>query len=490
MPSPSTHGIHSLPAETLSDIFRFAVAAVTPDFWRITPAPSRKTELERLANAPLLILSRVCSPWHDVAINNPTFWSDVEVNGMVSGCDTRSALGKTIRLLSARLERTRDVPLSVSLTCEDIDQLFHPHIFHLLAQHSERWETLRVGCTLKGLDTLVLRGGLPRLKTLRLNLGAFETVDFFGIAPCLDDLGICASLLHTESLITILRRKQLRSLGCRVMFWREFEEAISLLPQLPVATDFYLAIDLDRRIFGPHYPMPLRLPSITALISTLSCSSRNEFHAHHMSSALSQIFAGLTLPKLRQVDLGCSVYPGLMLKWPHTPFLALCERSDLGRCLKTLRIAEVRITERDLLEICSVLEALEHLEVGDAPGNIGQSNDSESVLITDSLLRAMTCVPAADCLVPHLSYFAFVSRLAFTQSLVVDLVTSRLARISDSESPILFHICIHPLPESDAYLDSAVHSRLWGLAAGNKQFVYQSGEKYILIEPKTYESTR
>ncbi|KAJ7915053.1 hypothetical protein B0H13DRAFT_2270515 [Mycena leptocephala] len=477
MTPQSTNGIHSLPTETLSDIFRFAVAAVTPNFWRLTPAPLLQTELERVANAPLLILSRVCSRWHDIGINNPTFWSDVEING-VSG-RAPSALEKTIRLLSARLERSRDVPLSVSLTCEDDCKPFHPRIFHLLAQHSHRWEIARVVCSLEGLDTSVLSERLPRLKKLELTL-TLQTVNFFGIAPRLDTLSVSAPLLLTESFGAILRRKQLRGFGCLVMFRHEFEEAISLLPKLPVATAFYLSIDLDRRIFKRHWTMPLRLPSITAPISTFACRTASEFHPRHLSLALSQIFASLTLPKLRQVLLGCSVYPRLVLQWPHTQFLAMCERSDLGLCLKTLRIAEVRIAERDLLEILSVLKALEHLEVGDAPGKVGKRNVSNSVLITDSFLRAMMWAPAQDCLVPRLTYFTCVSRLMFTHSLVVDFVTSRLARLSDP--PILFHVCIHPLPGSDAFLNCAVHTILWELAAGNKQFVYQSGEEYIQIQ--------
>jgi hypothetical protein len=192
--------------------------------------------------------------------------------------------------------------------------------------------------------------------------------------------------------------------------------------------------------------MPLRLPSITAPISTLACRAAFEFHPHHLSSVLNQIFASLTLPELRQLLLGCDVYTRLVLEWPHTQFLALCERSNLGRCLKTLRMAEVRIAERDLLEILSVLEALEHLEVGDPPGTLGESNGSELVLITDSFLRAMTRARGQDCLVPRLTYFACVSRLVFTHGLIVDFATSRLAQSSDS--PFLFHVCIHPLPEA------------------------------------------
>jgi hypothetical protein len=80
----------------------------------------------------------MCSRWYDIAINNPTFWSDVEINGVLGR--TPSALEKTIRLLSARLERSHDAPLSVSLTCEEDGLPLHPRIFHLLAQHSHQWE--------------------------------------------------------------------------------------------------------------------------------------------------------------------------------------------------------------------------------------------------------------------------------------------------------------------------------------------------------------
>ncbi|KAJ7713414.1 hypothetical protein B0H16DRAFT_1478659 [Mycena metata] len=376
MTSSLTNGIISLPTETLSDIFRFAVAGVTPKFWRPTlaAAPSLQTELERVANAPLLILSQVCSQWHEVAINNPTFWSDIEIDGVLGR--TPAVREKAIGLLSARLERSRDAPLSISLTCEDNGKPPHSRIFYLLAQHSHRWETACVACSLEGLDTSVLNGRLPLLKDFQLQLPfatKLETVNFFGITPRLVNLSISAPLLRSESLAAILRRKQLRSFECVAMFRSEFQEVISMLPQLPVTTTmFYLTIHLDRRIFKPQWTFPLHLPSTTASISILALRSTAEFHPHHLSSALNEILASLTLPKLQEVLLRCSVYPKCVLEWPHTEFLALCERSGLGRCLKALCIAEVRIGEGDLLEILSVLEALEHLEVGDDPGDLGE----------------------------------------------------------------------------------------------------------------------
>ncbi|KAJ6496009.1 hypothetical protein C8R45DRAFT_1131710 [Mycena sanguinolenta] len=429
--------IHSLPTETLSDIFRIAVAAVTPSFWELGAPAVLRTELERIAGAPLLILSRVCSRWHsETAIHHPTFWSNIEVNGVTG--NTPSLFETTITLLNARLRRSRDAPLSVSIFRED-DQPFHPDVFLLLVRHSHRWEEAHFFGSLQGLDTSALSGNLPRLKTFGVNL-RFETVEFFQIAPHLENLYLNAPLVHSEFCAKILHRKQLRSLRCGVMLPANFQGAISLLPKLPATTDFYLIINLDTRVILQHHTFLqcMLIPSTTSLISTLTCELVQDFHPHHMSSVLNQVFESLTLPQLRKLLLCCAAYPRRVLEWPHAQFIELCERSNLGRSLKSLRIAEVRIAEKDLLETLSVLPALEHLEVGDAPEKVssgegeGKHDGLDSVLIADSFLQALTCRSLEDCLAPHLSYFACVSHLAFTPSHLVDFATSRLALLSDS----------------------------------------------------------
>ncbi|KAJ7983309.1 hypothetical protein DFH06DRAFT_1467135 [Mycena polygramma] len=467
----STSAIHALPTETLSDIFRLADAAITPKTKRCPSA--LKVDLAQLANSPLLVLSRVCSRWHDIAINTPTLWSNIEINGMPRGrtrC-TQWALEKTLRLLSARLERSGEAPLSVSLTCRDGEPP-HPRIFHLLVQHSHRWETVSIMCSLAGVDTSGLRGRLPRLRALAL-IYPPETVDFLESVPSLNHLTVrtVAPLIHSDAFGAILRHKQLRSLSCTGFSLLEIKAAISSLPDLPVATAFYLGITN----FQPDSAMPL--PSTTAhIISTLICFTVH--HPRQVSSAIAQIFASLTLPSLQRVHLASHSHPEL-LEWPHTEFLTLCARSDLGRCLKTLQIAEMRITERELMEVLSVLPALEGLEVGDTPGHAGEGDDTDSLLITDGFLRAMTCVPEEDCLVPRLSYLACVSRLAFTQTILEDFITSRLTRLSETDSPVdKFHVCIDSLPGSDVRINSAVRTRLRELAIAHKRFVYRAGEQY------------
>jgi hypothetical protein len=135
-----------------------------------------------------------------------------------------------------------------------------------------------------------------------------------------------------------------------------------------------------------------------------------------------------------------------------------------------------------MLQVLSLLRALERLEVGDAPekpckrkqrGKSGKSNG----VITDSFLRAISDAPGRDCLVPCLSYFACVSRLAFTHGLLVDLATSRVARLSGSSMP--FHLCIRRFPGTDIVVTSAVRTALWDLAADNAKFTYDAGEMYV-----------
>ncbi|KAJ6513615.1 hypothetical protein C8R47DRAFT_1091422 [Mycena vitilis] len=469
--------VHSLPTETLFDVFRLAVAA-TLKTTRRSRAPSLETELAHIANAPLLTLSRVCSRWHTIAINTPTLWSNININDVALRGRTRAALEKTLTLLSVCLQRSGAALLSVSLRCRDGEPP-HARIFDLLVQQSHRWETVHIGCSLRGIDTLVLRGRLPCLKSLTFQIKP-ETVDFLDIVPRLETLaGVPAPLLNSEYFGALLRCQRPRLLACEAISRSQSQAAISLLPKLSATTRVHLTIDRDSRLFQPHWTLSLHLPAVTAPISSLLCAAINQFHPHHLTSALSQIFASITLPNLQQMTLACGVYPQLVLEWPHTEFLALCARSNLGRSLKILQITEVRIAEWELRDILFMLPALEHLEVGDVPASAAAGNNSESAVITDSFLRAMTCAPGEDCLVPRLSYLACASRLVFTPSCLVDFVASRLSRHSEATSRRKLHVCIYPLPESDARSNFAVRTRLRELAAGHQHFVFQAGERYI-----------
>ncbi|KAJ7623441.1 hypothetical protein FB45DRAFT_1005872 [Roridomyces roridus] len=477
--------IQFLPAEIISDILSLTTDVSTPEFWPPlgSPASELQTELERIANGPLLVLSRVCSRWHDIAFKTPTFWSNIEIHGM-----TEAALDKSVRLLTARLNRSGSAPLSISLQCDLDSQSPHPRIFHLLAEHSNRWEFLCIArCSIKEFDTSILRGKLPRLKKLLLNVetrprfgsSPDTPIDFFAVAPCLENLWLAAPLVNSDSVRQIFDQQQLKCFGCIAMFPEEFRDGLSLLPRLPLGAQAHIALDLDYRVFAPDYIISFHLPPISTSISSLVCRTTQPFHADHASSALTQIFASLNASALQRMFLGCNGYPRIVLEWPttlHIQFLALCRRSAFGRCLTTLSVVEVHIAEQDLLEILSVLKALEHLEVGDAPPTV-----PDPILITDSFVRAMAATKVEDCLVPLLSRFVCVTRFMFRQRLLVDFVTSRLTRLAALDTPTAFHVDIHAFPDSKCSLDHKVHTKLSELAVTESHFFYESAQKYIPI---------
>ncbi|KAJ6484869.1 hypothetical protein C8R45DRAFT_1099021 [Mycena sanguinolenta] len=460
--------IHSLPIEILSEIFRSTVAAATPKFWGTTTRVLQ-TELKRIANAPLLVVSQVCSRWHETAINNSSFWSTIEVHSVVGG-HTPPVLERTIRLLNARLERSRDAPLLVSLL---IDTPLHPHIFHLLSQHSHRWERLDVVGPPRGLETSVLRHRLPRLKKLVIT-SLLETAEWRSLAnaPRLEILCLTAPLVQTPFVTELLRLNPPRTLDCMALLPRHFGPMRSLVFNLPATTDVELTVDIDSAACRQQYYSleSMCLLAITGSISTLLCSALEEFHPDDMSLILDHLLASLAVRQVKKLFFACRAYPRLAFEWPHLQFLALCRRSNLGRSVTELRIAEVRISQGDLLEILSVLKVLEHLEIG----------DTLDTLITDGSLGKMTCAPGQETLVPRLSHLAFVSRLVFTHSLIADFVMSRVARLSQSFT--LLHLCIHPFPKTDAALIEAVEAVrmvLWELAASNDGFKYEIGQEYV-----------
>ncbi|KAJ7151050.1 hypothetical protein C8R46DRAFT_1229335 [Mycena filopes] len=473
MKVPPTTGIYSLPTETLTDIF--CLASAFPANWRTSglgPAAALvDTELQRVANAPLLVLARACSRWHALAMGHPTFWSDIQVHAELGAPET---LETTIKLVNARLDRAGDAPLFISLRSYQAGHSTHPRIFQLLAQHSDRWRKLYVDCSLEGIDTSVLKGRLSTLKTLSLH-GVKADKDFFAVAPMLDNISITLELLRSESLETVIRSRQLRVFEADLARPRHVGETISLLPKLPFAAHCILVVSLDR--LSPQCAALLMdLPSVTAPMSSFAVLLHPEVDPHGALLPVNQILASLTLPRLPQLLVACSSYPKVQLEWPHRAFLGLCDRTELGRCLKTLCIVEVRITETDLLEVLAVLRALETLEIGDAV--IGECDDREDsvALVSDSFLRAMVWKPTQHALVPRLWQFTFVSKLAFCHGLLLNLVTSRLARSSDTP----FHLFIHLLPTTAASLDCTVDAALRELAAGNcKHFKYRSSERYI-----------
>ncbi|KAJ7614189.1 hypothetical protein FB45DRAFT_1036296 [Roridomyces roridus] len=459
--------IDSFPAEILVEIFRLSTVDSFPELWHAGLALS--AELARIANAPLLSLSSVCSRWRSIVQDNPLFWSNIEIDGV-----TEDALDKTMKLLAVRLERSRDAPLSVHFSSEGPDDLGpHPRIFDFLVQHSHKWQTAKFLCSFEDVDTSLLRGRIPRLESLVLLSTTPAALDSF-VTPSLERLFIQAPQLHSDGFSAI--RTQLREFACIATHHDELTDVVGILPTLPDSILVHLAIEFEPE---PQFVLP---PVTAPNIGSLSCTATPYGH----SWGLAPLFTSLTLPQLRKLVLKCDRYPRRIVAWPpqqHWAFLDMCQRSGFADTLKILSISQVGIVPADLIPLLVVLPALEHLSVGDSPRNDGLE---EEALITDGFLRALM-EPTPALIVPRLSYLACRSRWRgeFTHSFMVDFVLCRVKYLNPGAK---FELCIRSMYDAKAGLEPESQTRLLELEDTTERFVYRWGWQDIHrgLSPQTF----
>ncbi|KAJ7626315.1 hypothetical protein DFH06DRAFT_737850 [Mycena polygramma] len=400
--------IHSLPTEILTHIFSFNSNA-----FALEPNDI-ETELYRLADTHLLTLSRVCGHWHHIIMGTPALWTTVNLNGVL--WSVGYWLQKTMTLLAARLERTRNALIDVRIfaTCS---LTLPPCVFELLAQHCHHWRTADFFCSLGNIDLSVLKGRLPAVQEIKMHF--YEkphSVDFFEGAPRLETLAVRGSLLQKMGAIP---SKQLGKLVCDRVECADIPRAISLASELRGGSHFHLTANVSGA--NRHFPAGIA-PSVLP-ISRFSCTIMGDFYARHSARGLGGILGGLTLPNLEDLSFRSDRYPKIISEWPHAQFLELSERSGFHRSLKVLCIAEVLITKEELIAVLSALDSLEYLEIADKQRVDGEGADL--IALTDDFLRAMTFNDHRN-LVPQLHHFTCATWLHFSDDAFVDFVTSRL----------------------------------------------------------------
>ncbi|KAJ7082545.1 hypothetical protein C8R44DRAFT_753680 [Mycena epipterygia] len=468
MPPSSTVNtrIQRLPTETLILIFLFHADpfAYTSIFQEHT---NFRNELENLANVRLLTLSQVCSRWHTTVLETPTFWTKIDLNCVL--WRTSSFLDRTVALLASILKRGRDLPLILQIT-NDGNITLHPRIFHLLASHSRRWASLTIFCDIDGICFSGLEGRLPMLEKLQLNplrVSPPNPFNYLKGAPALRRLhGVTSPLLDGISRNTL---QNIVACGCEATCLSHIARSLSLLSQLPTSTSaFELALDYNKASTDPNQTVDLHIAPQMSTISSFTFVLGNG-NPQHSFEILAQILASLTLPALREIHLACARYPRGILEWPHSQFVALSERSAFPHTLKILNVAHVRMAEPALLEVLSVLTSLEELQITDK-GNV-DSEGADVLLITDTLLRAITCADTTS-LIPQLRVLRCASRLQFTHKLLLEFVASRL-ELAPNSSPFLLEV--RPLTEADGRLDAEVHERLEAMGSRRRRFGYSFG---------------
>ncbi|KAF7375348.1 hypothetical protein MSAN_00422000 [Mycena sanguinolenta] len=481
-------GINRLPAELFVEIFAHCWRSFTPRFDDIY-APSRSeehqddsttasfnTEVARLAHAPLLAVSQVCMKWRSIAMGTPSLWCDIELDTIL--WDTHIHRATAVALLESTLIRGGNSPLNVSLT--EGEHAFPAPVFTLLAAHSQRWETF--SCPSYFLDAFSdIHGKLPRLRRLHLYAGEEEpgSLDVWSSMPNLTSLVLVGEIFtydrHTLPLA------QLRQLECTTIERYDTENAISLMPLLPSAAEFRLAIQL---IDNP--PDWSQMASVTSNISTFYLHLMEDFDTEHSLVVLQCILNALTLPCLTLFELESCEYPRCPLLWPHHAFLTLCARSSFDSTLRTLEIYDVHITEAQLLECLSHLPSLERLAISDhqpvAPISARAGVGADEVLVTDTLLVKLTRTADSDApsLVPCLSSLGCQTLMRFDDRVLLALAVSRISDDSDggqaqsATGSRHFSIELSWLPNHERKIDETVLARLDSLKIiTNRRFAFR-----------------
>ncbi|KAJ7231417.1 hypothetical protein B0H12DRAFT_210198 [Mycena haematopus] len=489
-------GINRLPAELLVEIFALCWRSFKPRFADIgtpssiskelrefaflagiplpdvypensTPAGFR-TEIARLAHAPLLVVSQVCTKWRAIAMGASFLWCDIELDGAL--WDAPSHIITALGLLESTLTRGGNSPLNVVLT--DGEHPFPAPVFDMLAAHSQRWQTF--SCPNYMIDAFSgIQGKLPRLRSLEIDASDDDWIllENWGAMPSLTSLGLPGEILGDD--LHKLPLEQLRQIECTTVDRHETQDAVSLMSLLPSATHFRLLTYLDEpeAWFGTVMSSP---QSVTANISTFYLQLLGDFDTYYSWVVLRWILEGLTLPLLAKFELESDSYPRCPLLWPHEAFLALSAHSGFDSTLRSLEIYEAHITEVQLLQCLADLRSLERLAISDhEPVDRKEETrvgvGANEVLITDTLLAKLTRTIDSPCLVPRLSSLGCQTLLRFDDCAFLALAVSRLDDSDGCQNGGCFGLELSWLPGHERKIDDAVLTSFRDLKISTKR---------------------
>ncbi|KAJ6568626.1 hypothetical protein B0H19DRAFT_686355 [Mycena capillaripes] len=201
--------------------------------------------------------------------------------------------------------------------------------------------------------------------------------------------------------------------------------------------------------------------SITSDISVL-CIDFDPGISHNSATlTFTTVVEGLTLPSLELLDIDLLGYPDIFIHWPQSEFLALATRSAFHTHLKVLHLWHVVIAEPQLLECLAALPLLERLAISDH--QLTPDSSAEQLLVTDSLLTALTRKPDRDvpCPLPHLTSFGCQTLLKFSDTVLLDLILSRVPAIHADKTDVeFFEVEIWWLRGHHRELDPSVVARM------------------------------
>ncbi|KAJ7189106.1 hypothetical protein C8R46DRAFT_1056623, partial [Mycena filopes] len=431
--------VRRLPTELLAEIFGLCApsSACSLDW---SDSPTR--ELNRVARKYLLDLSRVCSRWHEVAMNTPKLWSTVVFDALLwPGCAASPDV--LLSLVVVGLQRSGDHPLSLDVAVGD-DAPLARQILHLIAKKSPQWEKVRLWAEPEAFRYLTgARGRMPVLQTLSLvgslqNDYRYYTDDIFEIAPRLREVSISGwpsqlPKLPWQSLLKLTYDNR----GADHL-------TLAMLPKLQQE------VHCDISLNPSNLPIPLNFSPITAHISSLLLELYGG-RRYRMSELLITFLESVTLPGLRHLVLSAPA-DSEVPDWSQQHFLDFAARSSLCSSLTMLWISAL-IEDRELINCLAVLPLLQELHIWD---------HEDHVVMTDTLLNSLNWSADETNLVPRLNSMHFNSAMTFSDTALLDFVTSR-AVLGRFDPGVIFEMVLISISSDADGLSPTLAAQLSGL---------------------------
>ncbi|KAK7055723.1 F-box domain-containing protein [Favolaschia claudopus] len=468
--------VSRLPAELLVEIFGLCWKGFEPHFGDIKSPTGREdseesqpslttatfeTEITRVAHAPLLIVSRVCTAWRAVAVGTPSLWCEIELDTVLF--DTSRHIQTATQLLALQLARSGDSLITVDLTELGSDDPFPESVLDILMNNMARCRSL--ACSMPSFNALCPNPEqLRRLHSLWIHtaVGDEESLEPLALLPHLSCLTTPGRRLVDN--LECLPIGNLERSHSRPTLAQEMPKVLAFARNLPRGALFHLELWL----FGdPQLWTVLAFQPTIAAIGILYIKFSHEFELLEAQIALGTIITHLTLPNLQRFEVESQNYPRLPVIWPHPEFLALSARSDFHAHLRELEIYEVQLTETQLLECLSELHALERLAISDH--QLVDDGGVDQLLITDGLFSKLSYAPGSLCLVPRLSSLGFQTLLRFDDNALLALAVSRLQECDELKNGGVFGIELSWLPGSERKIDEVVLQKIHDLKISTRR---------------------
>jgi len=338
--------------------------------------------------------------WRSLVLDTPKLWSAFEIEVTGSGRSSPVGHSQTLGTIKLWLERSKNCPLSISLVYKPTDRISDSRSTSLLTAlipESHRWRRVQLVMPSKNIASLPLSfpDGLPALRSLTLHMKGLW-------GP--------TSNQNLSSLNIPWHQISYLDLQCEhrnIMTLNGFLNLLSAAQRLNSCT-INLECSFDRTKIDIE---KLTLPSLESLHIILQGGLVSP--DHKTDTHLVEFLNTLTLPKIQTFKLGWLVHHSWSPQ--HCDFMLFLR--NINPTLRSLSLAYLPVTEKQLLECFSQVTLLTHLDLRFS------LNDPSTDPITEELLNVCT---SYNSVMPALESFSLqCSGSHYSDSALLELIESR-----------------------------------------------------------------